>query len=69
MTITRGHTFKVRGERFSGDAQRECFTQRVVGAWNALPSEVVEADTLATLKTYLDRHMNRRGIGEYRWWV
>ena len=60
MTITRGHKFKVRWERFSKDVRGSFFTQRVVGAWNALPSEVVEAVMLATFKTYLDRHMNNR---------
>jgi len=34
------------------------FTQRVVGAWKALPVELVEAGTLAMFKVYLDRHKN-----------
>ena len=60
MTITKGHKFKIRGERFSREVRGSFFTQRMMIAWNALPSEVVEADTLVTFKTYLDRHMNRR---------
>ena len=55
ITITGGHKFKIRGGRFTGDVRGRCFTQRIVGAWNALPSEVVEADTLATFNIYLDR--------------
>jgi len=59
MTITRGHKIK---ERFSRDVLGKIFfAQRVVGAWNVLPREVVEADTLATFKIYLDRHMYRWG--------
>ena len=38
MTITRGHRFKVKEDGFSGDVQGKFFTQRVVGAWNALLS-------------------------------
>ena len=34
----KGHKFKIRGQRFSGDVCGEFFTQRVVGAWNALLS-------------------------------
>ena len=33
MIITRGHKFKVRRERLSGDVQGKVFTQM---AWNAL---------------------------------
>ena len=42
------------------------FTQRVVVAWNALPSEIVEAEKLAAFKNYLDKHMNRWGIEGYK---
>ena len=41
------------------------FTQRMVSAWNSLPGEVVEADTLVTFKGRLDEYMNRMGIEEY----
>ena len=34
--------------------------------WNALPSEVVEAVTLATFNTYFDRHMDKQGIEGYK---
>ena len=40
VTFTRGHRFKVRGGRFNTDIRRTYFTQRVVGAWNALPGRV-----------------------------
>ena len=34
------------------------FTQRAVGAWNSLPGEGVEADTIVTVKGCLDKfHM------------
>lgn len=32
---------------------------KLVNIWNALPEEVVEADTITMFKRYLDRHMNR----------
>jgi len=43
-------------------------TKRVVGAWNPLPGEVVEADTIMTFKRHLDKYMNRMGIEEYGPW-
>ena len=55
-SITRGHRFKVRGVMFKGDVQGKfVFTQRVVGAWNSLPGEVVEADTIVSFKRRLDK--------------
>ena len=44
------------------------FTQRVVGAWNSLPGEVVEADTIVTFKGRLDKYMKRMGIEGYGPW-
>ena len=65
ISITRGHRFKVRGEKFKGDVQEKVFKQRMVGAWNVLPENVVEGGTLATFKRHLDGYMNREGIEGY----
>ena len=67
-SITRGHRFKVRGARFKGDVRGRFFTQRVVGASNSLPGEVVEADTVVTFKGRLDKYMNEMGIAGYGPW-
>eukprot|EP00061_Rhincodon_typus_P016622 g44930.t1 len=40
---TRGHRFKVRGERFKKDLRGNVFLQRVLRIWNGLPEKVVEA--------------------------
>jgi len=37
----------------------------VVGAWNSLPREIVEAGTMVTFKGCLDKYMNRMGIEGY----
>ena len=37
----------------------------MVGAWNSLPGEVVEADTVVTFKGRLDKYMNRMRIEGY----
>ena len=42
VTITRGHGLKVRGAKYNSDIRGMFFTQRVVGAWNALPGRVVD---------------------------
>ena len=64
-SITKGHRFKMQGARFKGDVRGRSFTQRVVGAWNSLPGEVVEAYTVMAFKGRLDKYMNRMGIEGY----
>ena len=41
------------------------FTQRVVGARNSLPGEVVEANTIVSFKGHLDKYINRMGVEGY----
>ena len=36
---------------------REFFSQTVVNAWNSLPSEVVEAESVNAFKNRYDRYM------------
>ena len=33
-----------------------------MGAWNSLPGEVVEADTIVSFKGHLDKYINMMGI-------
>lgn len=55
--------FKVREGKFKRDFQATLFyLHRVVGAWNALPAEMVETDMIATYMRHEDRHMSRQWI-------
>ena len=53
---TRGHQWKLQKPRARALVRRNAFSTRVVNAWNALPTEVVSADTVNQFKARLDRH-------------
>ena len=54
-TTRRGHNFKLK-KRYSRTALRSnFFTFRVVDSWNGLPSEVVNAPSLNSFKSRLDK--------------
>ena len=49
-----GHKLKVKVQRSRLQLRQEFFSQRVVCAWNSLPSSVVEASSVKTFKKRLD---------------
>ena len=62
---TRGHRFKVSGERYKSVQRGDFFTQRVVSVWNKLPEVVGEAGTILSFKKHLDSYMGKMGIEGY----
>ncbi|KFQ68488.1 hypothetical protein N335_02906, partial [Phaethon lepturus] len=51
---TRGNGFNLKEGRFRLDLRKTFFTVRVVNYWHRLPSEVVDAPSLATFQVRLD---------------
>jgi len=56
VAVTRGGV-TIRWKDIGRDVRGRFFTQRVVGAWNALSAVGVESDTLGTFERLLDRQM------------
>ena len=54
---TRGHDLRIKGPKFRGNMRGNFFTQRVVAVWNEFPAEVVEAGSILTIKSKVDRYM------------
>ena len=53
---TRGHNLKLCKQRAMKFTTRTAFSNRIINDCNALPSNVVEADTMNEFKSRLDEH-------------
>ncbi len=55
--ITRGNGYKIASKRFSSQEAKHFFFNRVVYAWNSLPTSVVESESVATFNNRLDKYL------------
>ena len=55
-TRTRGHKYKSFQRRSRLNIRKNVFSNRVVNTWNNLPSSVVEAPSVNSFKSRLNRH-------------
>ena len=55
---TRGHILKLKKSRVVTDLRQHFFTERVINIWNQLESSVVEAKTINTFKSRLQKIHN-----------
>ena len=54
---TRGHQFKLQKQQFKQDFRKLFFSNRIIEAWNNLPSDIVEANSILSFKCRLSKHM------------
>jgi len=53
---TRGHNLKLIKQICYVDATKYYFTNRVINAWNSVPSDIISSPTLTTFKSRLLQH-------------
>src|SRR5258706_15750989 len=62
-SVTRGHMMKLYKERVKKDVLKFSFGNRVVDEWNKLPEEVVNAVSINSFKTKIDKFLRiKRGV-------
>ena len=53
--VTRGHKYRMIKENIKDTTRLNFFSNRIVNNWNALPIDVVEAKTVNSFKTKIDK--------------
>ena len=54
---TRGHHLKLKKPLVVTTAQKQFFSMRVINDWNDLPMDIVNALSIETFKTKLDKYL------------
>jgi len=64
---TRGHTLKLKKGRVATDLRQHFFSERVINTWNHLDAAVIEAGTINTFKSRLQKlhHKDESVFGRY----
>jgi len=52
---TRGNNYKLHNHSFHYDLRKHYFSAHIVNIWNSLPNTVVDASTVNTFKSRLDK--------------
>ena len=55
----RGHSLKLKKERFHTNVRKHFFSERVINLWNVQPDQIVGAPTITAFKNRLDRHWKK----------
>ena len=53
---TRGNKYKLLNKSFHYDICKYSFTARTINTWNSLSNKIVDAESVNTFKTRLDRY-------------
>jgi ribonuclease P/MRP protein subunit RPP40 len=57
-TVTRGHTYKIAKKYSRTDIRKYTFSNRIIESWNALPENVINANSVNSFKNRLDKILN-----------
>jgi hypothetical protein len=58
--VQKGHNLRIKGQLIKNcPARSNYFTNRIINAWNHLPSEVVSVQSVNAFKNRYGRHMNK----------
>ena len=55
-TVTRGNSLQLNKPRNRLNVRQSFFSQRVINAWNLLPNEIIEKDTVNGFKNAIDKY-------------
>jgi len=63
---TRGHSYKLKKNRFNRELRQHFFTERIVNTWNKLYEQTITT-SLNCFKRNLDRLRNSTQMGLFFW--
>ena len=59
---TRGNKYKLLNNSFHYDTRKYSFTAHTINTWNSLPIKIVDAESVNTFKTRLDRYWSKQAL-------